>query len=94
MQPKWRSVLGANVVIIERSADRMRAAGRYIRGRLRTLMSNPHNIASAVQKADLLIGAVLIPGARAPRLVTEAMVRSNEARRCDCGCCRRPRWID
>ena len=37
-------------------------------------MSNPYNIASAVQKADLVIGAVLIPGARAPKLVTEEMV--------------------
>ncbi|MNI24210.1 Alanine dehydrogenase [compost metagenome] len=38
-------------------------------------MSNPYNIASAVQKADLLIGAVLIPGARAPKIVTEDMVK-------------------
>ncbi|MDR6549391.1 alanine dehydrogenase [Paenibacillus qinlingensis] len=68
--------LGANVVIIERSAERMRALDDIFGGHLRTLMSNPYNIASAVQKADLLIGAVLIPGARAPRLVTEAMVQS------------------
>ncbi|UKS31157.1 alanine dehydrogenase [Paenibacillus sp. HWE-109] len=68
--------LGASVVIIERSADRMRALDDIFGGRLNTLMSNPFNIASAVQKADLLIGAVLIPGARAPRLVTEAMVQS------------------
>lgn len=68
--------LGANVVIIERSADRMRALDDIFVGHLRTLMSNPYNIASAVQKADLLIGAVLIPGARAPRLVTAAMVQS------------------
>ncbi|WP_189016978.1 alanine dehydrogenase [Paenibacillus marchantiophytorum] len=68
--------LGASVVIIERSADRMRALDDIFGGRLNTLMSNPYNIASAVQKADLLIGAVLIPGARAPRLVTEAMVQS------------------
>jgi alanine dehydrogenase len=44
-------------------------------GRVRTLMSNPYNIGYAVQKADLLIGAVLIPGARAPKLVTEEMVK-------------------
>ncbi|MFC0214257.1 alanine dehydrogenase [Paenibacillus chartarius] len=67
--------LGANVVIIERSADRMRYLDDVFGGQVRTLMSNPYNIASAVQKADLLIGAVLIPGARAPRLVTEEMVR-------------------
>ncbi|MCI3920217.1 alanine dehydrogenase [Paenibacillus sp. TRM 82003] len=66
--------LGANVVIIERSGDRMRYIDEMFGGRISTLMSNPYNIASAVQKADLLIGAVLIPGARAPKLVTEEMV--------------------
>jgi alanine dehydrogenase len=66
--------LGASVVIIERSADRMRYLDDVFGGRLRTLMSTPYNIASAVRKADLLIGAVLIPGARAPKLVTEEMV--------------------
>ncbi|WP_199623015.1 alanine dehydrogenase [Paenibacillus alkalitolerans] len=66
--------LGASVVIIERSADRMRYIDDVYGGRISTLMSNPYNIASAVQKADLLIGAVLIPGARAPKLVTEEMV--------------------
>ncbi|MEC0230964.1 alanine dehydrogenase [Paenibacillus alba] len=68
--------LGASVVMIERSADRMRALDDIFGGRLITLMSNPFNIANAVPKADLLIGAVLIPGARAPRLVTEVMVQS------------------
>jgi alanine dehydrogenase len=66
--------LGASVVVIERSAERMRYIDETFAGRISTLMSNPYNIASAVQKADLLIGAVLIPGARAPRLVTEEMV--------------------
>jgi alanine dehydrogenase len=68
--------LGANVVVIERSAERMRYLDDVFAGRLRTLMSNSSNIANAVQKADLLIGAVLIPGARAPKLVTEDMVRT------------------
>ncbi|MCY9508885.1 alanine dehydrogenase [Paenibacillus larvae] len=67
--------LGANVVVIERSPDRMRYLDDVFQGRIRTLMSTPYNIASAVQKADLLIGAVLIPGARAPKLVTEEMVK-------------------
>jgi len=66
--------LGANVVVIERSADRMRYIDEAFGGRISTLMSNPYNISCAVQKADLLIGAVLIPGARAPKLVTEEMV--------------------
>lgn len=67
--------LGANVVIIDRSADRLRYLDDVFHGRIRTLMSNRYNIASAVQKADLLIGAVLIPGARAPKLVSEDMVK-------------------
>jgi alanine dehydrogenase len=68
--------LGANVVIIERSSDRMRYLDDVFQGRLRTLMSNHYNISNAVQKADLLIGAVLIPGAKAPKLVTEDMVKT------------------
>ncbi|SEN22171.1 alanine dehydrogenase [Paenibacillus sp. OV219] len=68
--------MGASVVILERSADRMRYIDEVFSGRIRTLMSNPYNIACAVKKADLLIGAVLIPGARAPHLVTEEMVKT------------------
>ncbi|CAG7641927.1 alanine dehydrogenase [Paenibacillus allorhizosphaerae] len=67
--------LGANVVVIERNAERLRYLDDVFLGRIRTLMSNPYNIANAVQKADLLIGAVLIPGAKAPKLVTEDMVK-------------------
>lgn len=67
--------MGASVVIIERSAERMRYIDDIFGGRVQTLMSNPNSIRSAVQKADLLIGAVLIPGARAPKLVTEDMVK-------------------
>ncbi|MEK3721698.1 alanine dehydrogenase [Paenibacillus sp. FSL H8-0034] len=67
--------LGANVLIIDRSTDRLRYLDDVFQGRLRTLMSSPYNIASAVKRADLLIGAVLIPGARAPKLVTEQMVQ-------------------
>lgn len=68
--------MGASVVILERSAERMRYIDDVFGGRIRTLTSNAYNIASAVKKADLLIGAVLIPGARAPHLVTEDMVKS------------------
>ncbi|WP_270171710.1 alanine dehydrogenase [Paenibacillus sp. SYP-B4298] len=68
--------MGASVVILERSADRMRYLDEVFNGRIRTLMSNPYNIAQAVRKADLLIGAVLIAGARAPQLVTEEMVQT------------------
>jgi alanine dehydrogenase len=68
--------LGADVVVLEKNGDRMRYLDDVFQGRLRTLTSNPYNIAKAVRKADLLIGAVLVPGARAPRLVTEEMVRT------------------
>ncbi|MBO8165086.1 MAG: alanine dehydrogenase [Brevibacillus sp.] len=68
--------LGANVTILDISAERLRQLDDLFQGRVQTLMSNSYNIANAVKKADLLVGAVLIPGARAPRLVTEEMVKS------------------
>lgn len=68
--------LGAEVTIIDLSAERLRQIDEMFMGRVKTLISNPFNIAQAVQRADLLIGAVLIPGARAPRLVTEDMVKA------------------
>lgn len=68
--------MGASVVILEKSADRIRYIDDVFGGRIQTLMSSPYQIAEAVSRADLLIGAVLIPGARAPHLVTEQMVQS------------------
>jgi len=68
--------LGADVTIIEMSADRMRYLDDIFGSKVKTLMSNSFNIAEAVKTADLLIGAVLIPGARAPQLVTEEMVKT------------------
>lgn len=68
--------LGAQVTILDINANRLRELDDLFQGRLRTLMSNHYNIAQAVKDADLLIGAVLIPGARAPKLVTEEMVKS------------------
>ncbi|KRE98364.1 alanine dehydrogenase [Paenibacillus sp. Soil766] len=68
--------LGAEVTIIDLNADRLRQLDDQFQGRVRTIMSNPYNIAEVVRRADLVVGAVLIPGARAPRLVTEEMVRT------------------
>ena len=68
--------LGADVTIIDLSADRLRQLDDIFGNQVKTLMSNPFNIAEAVAEADLLIGAVLIPGAKAPKLVTEEMVKS------------------
>ncbi|MMZ49633.1 Alanine dehydrogenase [compost metagenome] len=68
--------LGANVTLLDINPARLRQLDDQFQGRLQTLMSNNYNIAEAVKKADLLVGAVLIPGARAPRLVTEEMVKT------------------
>lgn len=68
--------LGAQVVILEKNTDRLRYLDDLFMGRIKALMSNPYTIAQEVAKADLLIGAVLIPGAKAPRLVTEEMVKN------------------
>lgn len=68
--------LGADVTIIDLSADRLRQLDDIFGTQIKTLMSNPMNIANAVAEADLLICAVLIPGAKAPTLVTEEMVQA------------------
>lgn len=68
--------LGADVTIVERNVERCREIDDLFNGRVKTLMSNPYNIAASVAQADLLVGAVLIPGARAPHLVTEKMVKA------------------
>ncbi|WP_152396690.1 alanine dehydrogenase [Paenibacillus guangzhouensis] len=68
--------LGADVSILDISPDRLRQLDDMFQGRVKTIMSNPFNIAETVRNADLVVGAVLIPGARAPRLVTEKMVQS------------------
>lgn len=71
--------LGACVTILDTNIDRLRQLDDLYGARLQTLASNPLTIAREVQKADLLVGAVLIPGARAPKLVTEEMVKSMHA---------------
>ncbi|WP_338469757.1 alanine dehydrogenase [Niallia sp. XMNu-256] len=68
--------LGADVTIIDVSADRLRQLEDLFGNEIQTLMSNPYNIAAAVKETDLLIGAVLIPGSKAPKLVTEEMVKT------------------
>ena len=66
--------LGAQVTILERSIDRMRHLEEILSGRVSLLMSSSLQITSSVADADLVIGAVLIPGAVAPKLVTRAMI--------------------
>jgi alanine dehydrogenase len=67
--------LGANVTILERSIDRMRHLEEVLGSRITLLMSSSLQIEESVADADVVIGAVLIPGALAPRLVTAEMVR-------------------
>ena len=66
--------LGAAVAILDVNLDRLRHVDDLFGGRVTTLLSNSFNIARAVHRADLLIGAVLIAGARAPVLVTRGLV--------------------
>ncbi len=68
--------MGADVAIVEMNPTRLIALDDQFKGRVKTVMSNAYNIAEEVKDTDLLIGAVLIPGARAPHLVTEAMVKT------------------
>ncbi|MEM8859340.1 MAG: alanine dehydrogenase [Chloroflexota bacterium] len=66
--------LGARVLMLDINADRLRYLDDVFGPRIETIMSNAGNIAEAVAQADLLVGAVLIPGASAPKVVTEDMV--------------------
>lgn len=68
--------LGAEVTIIDLSLNRLRQLDDIFGSQINTLVSNPFNIAESVAEADLVIGAVLIPGAKAPKLVTEEMVKN------------------
>ncbi|KGL45662.1 alanine dehydrogenase [Listeria newyorkensis] len=68
--------LGANVTILDISAKRLAQLDDIFGNAIQTLVSSPYTIAEVVKEADLVIGAVLIPGAKAPKLVTEAMVKT------------------
>ncbi|ANB55530.1 alanine dehydrogenase [Anoxybacillus sp. B7M1] len=68
--------LGAEVTIIDVNPERLRQLDDLFGDHVTTLMSNMYNIAASVQDSDLVIGAVLIPGAKAPKLVTEEMIRT------------------
>jgi alanine dehydrogenase len=67
--------LGANVTILERSLDRMRHLEEVLSGRVSLVMSSSLQIEESIREADVVIGAVLIPGALAPKLITREMVR-------------------
>ncbi len=73
---KAASGFGANVTILDLNIKRLAYLDDIFGGRVQTLLSNSYNIAKAVKNADLVIGCVLIPGAKTPKLVTEEMVQA------------------
>jgi alanine dehydrogenase len=66
--------LGAEVTLLDLNPDRLRAADHLYRGRVRTITSNTLELHHAVLDADLVIGAVLVPGAKAPTLIPNDLV--------------------
>lgn len=68
--------MGADVTILDLNPERLRQLDDLFGKDVQTLISNPLNIAQSVEKSDLVIGAVLIPGAKAPKLITEDMIKS------------------
>jgi alanine dehydrogenase len=68
--------MGAEVTILDVNIDRLRYLDHVLHGRLRTMASNKQNLEDVVSESDVVIGGVLIPGAKAPKLVTRDMVAS------------------
>jgi alanine dehydrogenase len=66
--------LGAQVTVLDRSIDRMRYLDEILSGRVSLVMSSTLQIEASIAEADVVIGAVLVPGARAPKLVTREML--------------------
>ena len=73
---KIASGMGANVTVLDISFKRLAYLDDIFGSRIQTLLSNPYNIAQAVKNADLVVGCVLVPGARTPKLVSEEMVKA------------------
>lgn len=72
---KMAAGLGAKVVIMDISLPRLRVLNDIMPANVVTILSNEYNIKNAIQEADLIIGAVLIPGAKAPNLITRDMLK-------------------
>ena len=67
--------LGANVTVLDTNVQRLRELDALYAGRVQTLASNAYEIEKAAMDADMVIGSVLIPGAKAPKLITNAIVK-------------------
>ncbi len=68
--------LGARVIMVTRNLNRLRYLDEVMHGRFETLASNPYNITNIVKEADVLVGAVLVAGGRAPIMVTREMIKT------------------
>ena len=75
-QAAWMAAgLGADVIIMDLSLPRMRYLADVMPANVKTMMSNEFNIREQIKQADLIVGAVLIPGAKAPHLITKDMLK-------------------
>ncbi|MDX1904127.1 MAG: alanine dehydrogenase [Thermonemataceae bacterium] len=72
---KMAAGLGANVTIMDISLPRLRYLDEIMPANVQTVMSNDYNIREAIKTSDLIVGAVLIPGAKAPHLITRDMLK-------------------
>jgi alanine dehydrogenase len=72
---KMAAGLGARVVIMDISLNRLRQLSDIMPANVTTILSNEYNIKEAIKDADLVVGAVLIPGAKAPHLITRDMLK-------------------
>jgi alanine dehydrogenase len=86
--------VGAHVQLLDTSVQRLRTLQTMLSGSLELLVSTPTQLAACVAEADLVVGAVLVPGASAPKVITEQMIRSMRAGSVMCdvsidqgGCC-------
>ncbi|MBM3167765.1 MAG: alanine dehydrogenase [Bacteroidetes bacterium] len=76
-QAAWMAAgLGADVTIMDVSLPRMRYLADVMPANVKTMMSNEYNIREQIKTADLIVGAVLIPGAKAPHLITREMLKT------------------
>jgi alanine dehydrogenase len=72
---KMASGMGANVTILDTNLDRLRYLDDVMEKNVSTIISSPYTIRESIASADLVIGAVLLPGAKAPNLITKAMLK-------------------
>lgn len=76
---KMAAGMGARVTVLDMSLTRLAYLDDIFNGRIVTLVSNDYNLEESIKKADLLVGAVLVPGSAAPKVVSEELVKTMKA---------------